>query len=312
MAAETVIGRARARMGKVVSRTEGPGAVVVVNRPVHLVAAAAADHRQRADGLEFGRVVAEVDFSLFEGFDEVQRRADGIARTHVGHGHAVHCIVFLPLAAAGNRHGSVRSTASNAGREHEEPVDGTVGQRQFPQLHGRADIAQFGGFGVDPAALRRDGDVGCGGGHLQRKVRADVLVSGEFDVLLSVFDETGPFPLEHIRAWEQVVEFVSAELIRSEFPLFIGPYVGRRDLGAGNHGAGSVGDRPNDGAENTLGRSRLSKNRDCQHATQHRDKRNPLNSNRLAHLHSLVTPGLVRSVLMLLGGRISSGPMRVK
>jgi hypothetical protein len=53
--------------------------------------------------------------------------------------------------------------------------------------------------------------------------------------------------------------FVRAELIGRESPLFIGSYVGRRDLGAWNYGAGSVGDRSNDGAENTLGRRRLAK-----------------------------------------------------
>src|SRR5947208_1262565 len=109
-------------MREVIAGQEGPGTVIVVNGAVHLVAAAFCGDVQCADAFEFRRVVAEVDLDLFKRFHEVQRRPDGIAGAHVGHGHTVDGEVDLPQPAAGNRHGAVHS-AGDTRSEDKKAID---------------------------------------------------------------------------------------------------------------------------------------------------------------------------------------------
>src|SRR5437016_3381008 len=70
--AEAVIGRSGPRFRKVVPRQESARAIVVVDGAVHSVPTPLGGDIERADSLELGRVVPEIDLDFLKGFHEVQ------------------------------------------------------------------------------------------------------------------------------------------------------------------------------------------------------------------------------------------------
>ena len=207
---------------------------------------------ERADSLELGRVVPEIDLDFLKGFHEVQGGADGIAAPDVGHGHAVDRVMDLAAAAPRYRHGPVHA-AGDTGSENQKSIHAARRHGQRLQLLEVAHVAQFGGLGLDgDAGAAAHSDLRYLAGNLQFDIETHILIGGQLDSLVAIFRKSSGCYFEGINAGEQIVDFIAAGVIGGESALLVGAGINHRYLRPGNHRQRRVGHGSDNRGENTL------------------------------------------------------------